>query len=132
LEKLPALRTDFVKGNKMKKINWLIVGIVAVLALAFLFGGGMMGGWGYRGGWGMMSGPGMMGGWGYAPFGWLGMTLMWLAPVGVIALTVLGITWLVQNLNRSTPLVPQSVCPNCGKSIQADWKNCPYCGTALK
>jgi len=30
----------------MKKINWLIVGIIAVIALLFLFGAGMMSGWG--------------------------------------------------------------------------------------
>ena len=32
----------------MKKINWLVVGIVVIVLLLFLFGGGMMfGGWGY-------------------------------------------------------------------------------------
>ena len=45
----------------MKKVNWLVVGIIAIITLLFLFGGGMMtGGWGYRG---MMGGHGMMG-WG--------------------------------------------------------------------
>lgn len=114
----------------MKKINWLIVGIIALIALLFLFGGGMMSGWGYRG-WGMM-GPGMMGNWGYSPFGWIGMAFMWLVPVGFIVLTVLGITWLVQNVGNFRMPSSQNPCPNCAKSVQADWRNCPHCGTALK
>ena len=116
----------------MKKINWWIVGIVSFLALLFLFGGGMMGGWGYRGGWGMMGGPGMMGNWGYSPFGWIGMAFMWLIPVGVITLIVLGVVALVRNTGNFTPPSSLSPCPNCAKSVQADWKNCPHCGTALK
>ncbi|MGZ9164709.1 MAG: hypothetical protein ACXW4U_05990, partial [Anaerolineales bacterium] len=66
----------------MKKNNWLIVGIIAIIALPLLFGGGMMaGGWSNRG-WGMMGPGGMMGGWGLSPFGWIGMLFMWLIPVG--------------------------------------------------
>ena len=117
----------------MKKVNWLIVGIIGIIALLFLFGGGMMmGGWGGRS-WGMMGGPGgMMGGWGYSPFGWIGMIFMWLIPVGLIALTVFGIAWLVRNIGNSTPPSIQNPCLNCGKGVQADWKNCPHCGTTLK
>ena len=115
----------------MKKINWLVVGIVVIVLLLFLFGGGMMfGGWGYHG-YGMMGGPGMMG-WGYSPFGWIGMLFMWLIPVGVLVLAVFGVAWLVKNVGNSTPPSIQNPCPNCGKGIQADWKNCPYCGAALK
>jgi len=111
----------------MKKVNWLIVVIVGIAALLFLFGGGMMfGGWGYRGGYGMM------GGWGYAPFGWLGMIFMGLIPLGFIALTVFGIAWLVRNVGNTASPALQSACPNCKKGVQADWQNCPYCGTALK
>jgi len=117
----------------MKKVNWLVVGIISVIVLLFLFGGGMMaGGWGYRG-WGMMGGPGgMMGGWGYSPLGWIGMAFMWLIPVGFIVLAVFGIAWLARNVGNTTPPLAQSACPNCAKSVQADWQNCPYCGTALK
>lgn len=118
----------------MKKVNWWIVGIVAIIAILFLFGGGMMyGGWGYRG-WGMMRGPGMMG-WGYSPFGWfgmgLGMIFMWLIPIGIVAFIVYGIVALVRSTGNTAPstLTP---CPNCGKGTEADWQNCPYCGTALK
>ena len=114
----------------MKKVNWLLVGIIGFILLLFLFGGGMMRSWGY-GGWGMMGGPGMMG-WGYSPFGWIGMAFMWLIPVGLIALTVFGIAWLVRNVSNSTPPSAQTPCPNCAKGVQTDWQNCPYCGTALK
>ncbi len=117
----------------MKKINWLVVTVISVIALLFLFGGGMMmGGWGGRS-WGMMGGPGgMMGGWGYSPLGWLGMAFMWLIPIGVITLIVFGIVALVRNAGNPTPPSVQSPCPNCAKSVQADWQNCPHCGTALK
>lgn len=99
---------------KMKTVNWLVVGIVVLAALLLLFGGGMMGGWGY------------------SPFGWIGMFFMWLIPVGIIALAVFGIAWLVRNGGNTTPPSSPSLCPNCGKGVQADWQNCPHCGTALK
>jgi hypothetical protein len=90
--------------NKMQKNNWLVVGIIGIIALLFLFGGGMMmGGWGYHG-WSMMGGPGgMMNNWGYAPspLSWIGMFFMWLIPVGLIVLAVFGIVWLVRNISNS-------------------------------
>lgn len=100
----------------MQKNNWLVVGIIGIIALLFLFGGGMMmGGWGYHG-WSMMGpsgmvGPGgMMNNWGYAsspsPLGWFGMVFMWLIPVGLIALAIFGIAWLVRNI--SNPKSPSS------------------------
>lgn len=118
----------------MKKINWWAVAAVGLLATLILFGAGMFGGWGARG-WGMM-GPGMMGNWGYSPMGWfgmgLGMLLMWLVPVGILALLVFGIATLARNTGNPPPAAPQTSCSNCGKGIQNDWQNCPYCGTALK
>ncbi|MBI5352740.1 MAG: hypothetical protein HZB50_08905 [Chloroflexi bacterium] len=125
----------------MKKINWLVVGVIGIIALLFQFGGGMMSGWGLGNygyhGWGMMRSGGMMG-------GWLGMAFMWLVPISVITLivlgvsalvqnsVVLGVSALVQNSGKSTPPSPQTSCPNCAKSVQADWQTCPYCSTALK
>ena len=121
----------------MKKVNWWIVGTIAILATLFLFGGGMMtGGWGNRG-YGMMGGyggPGMMGNWGYSPFGWfgmgLGMLFMWLIPIGAIALVVYGVVALTRKVGDNAP-VSSTPCPNCGKGVQVEWKNCPHCGTAL-
>lgn len=119
-----------MKGFSMKKVNWWIVGIVAVFAALFLFGGSMMfGGWGNRG-------YGMMGNWGYSPFGWFGMGLnmlfMWLIPIGVLTLIVYGLVAITRETRSTTPSTPLTPCSNCGKGIQADWKNCPYCGTSLK
>ncbi|MEW6030295.1 MAG: zinc ribbon domain-containing protein [Chloroflexota bacterium] len=114
----------------MKKVNWTTVVVFSfVVLLAFMIGTSLFGGWDYHGG-GMM-GPGMMG-WSYSPFGWFGMPFMWLVPVDFIVLTVLGVAWLVRNTGGSTPPVPGHPCPNCGKGTQADWQNCPYCGTKLK
>ncbi len=83
-------------------------------------------------GYGMMGyGHGsMMGGFGFFPFGMFGMGLMWLFPLGTIALVVLGVVWLVNNTN-SSKTVQGRVCPSCGKPAQADWKTCPYCGNGL-
>ena len=114
----------------MNKINWTVVAIVGIIALILLmFGTSLMGGWGY-GGRGMM-GPGMMGRGGFGPFG-SGMFFMWLIPLGFIVLTVLGIVWLVKTIGSgNNPVVSTQACPSCGRSVQADWKNCPYCGTSL-
>jgi hypothetical protein len=113
----------------MKNIWKWILGIALILVLFFgplLFrlafpaigyGYGMMG-YGY--------GPSRMMG-GFFPFG---MGLMWLFPLGTIALIVLGIVWLVNN-TKSSKTVQGRVCPSCGKPAQADWKTCPYCGNSL-
>lgn len=119
----------------MKKINWWIVGLGAILAVVFLFGGGMIfGGWGNRG-YGMMGGYGMMN-WGYSPLGWFGMVLgmifMWLIPIGILALIVFGVASLMRNNGTFMPPASQLPCPHCGKGLQTDWQNCPYCGTTLK
>ena len=87
----------------MQKVNWLVVGIISAVVLLLLFGGGMMmGGGGMMGNWGY-GGYGMMNNWGYSPFGWIGMLFMWLIPVGLVALAVLGVVWLVRKGGNSTP-----------------------------
>jgi uncharacterized membrane protein len=127
------------KDRKMKKTNWLVIGIVSIVAILILFWVGTMIGGGYRG-YGMMGGmmggrSGMMDGWGFSPLGifgmGLGMLLVWLLPIALVALAVYGVVSLARNTgtNASAPLPP---CPNCGKTTQADWQNCPYCGTTLK
>ena len=122
----------------MKTWQWVTIIVVAVIALlvgaAFgpLFVGGS--GPGYWGRSGMMGvyGGGMMGG--FAPFGWIGMLLMWVFPLGVLVLVVLGIVWLVNAVGRprgQTPVAPAKTCPNCARPVQTDWRNCPHRGTAL-
>ena len=133
----------------MKTLKWFgIITVVAVAAFligtavssAFAQGGGPWGNWG-RGmtlaphasaGVGGYSGGGMMGG--FVPFGWIGMLLMWVFPLGVLVLVVLGIVWLVNAVSRprgQAPVAPAKTCPNCARPVQADWRNCPHCGTAL-
>jgi len=118
----------------MKKTNWLAVSLIVIAVLLALFWIGTMFGGGNRGYGGMMGGYGGMMNWGFSPFGWfgmgLGMIFMWLIPIGIIALVVYGVVALTRNAGNNTP-VSSTPCPNCGKGVQADWKNCPYCGTAL-
>ncbi len=110
----------------MKKVNWTMVVVISIVILfALMFGASLLsgwryGGWGY-GGWGMM-GPWMMG----------GMMFMWLIPIAFIVLTVFGIAWLVRTISSGANFpAPAHLCPSCGRSVQTDWKNCPYCGTVL-
>ena len=79
-----------------------------------MMGPGMMSGWG-RGG--------MMGGFGFMPFG----GFMFLGPLLFIGLIVLGVVWLVRTLTPTQPVVA-TTCSHCGKTIQPNWKACPYCG----
>jgi uncharacterized membrane protein len=115
------------------KIGWILT-IILGLVVLFLLPSLMMGrfwGNGYNG---MMGGyGGMMGGWGFMnPFGFLGMALMWLLPIGILVLLVYGAVSLFKGLNRSgnAPLVERK-CTNCGKATQDNWSTCPYCGKAL-
>jgi hypothetical protein len=69
-----------------------------------------------------MMGPWMMG----------GMFFMWLIPVGFVVLTVLGIAWVARTVGGGTnPGTAARPCPSCRRSVQTDWRNCAYCGTAL-
>lgn len=99
----------------MKNIAlWIVIGAVALFVLGLFgamfmpfgwnnpaYGYGCMDGWN---GYGMMGGyrgymP-MMSGWGMSPFGIFGMLFIWLIPLGVLALIVGGIFWLVRNLTQ--------------------------------
>jgi hypothetical protein len=112
-------------------IGWILA-IVFALILLFLLPSVWMMGRSWMGGYG-----GMMGGFNSMhPFGWGGMLLGWLIPVGVIVLLVIGTIALVNNLNRSgstsqPPTISGRTCPNCGKPAQSDWNTCPYCGQKL-
>ena len=133
----PARTADrpYERNLKMKKTNWLAVSLIVIVVLLVFFWIGTMFGGGH-GGYGMMGnrGYGMMNS-GYSPFGWFGMgfgmLFMWLIPIGVIALVVYGVVALTRNAGNNAPIASSTPCPNCGKGVQADWKNCPHCGTAL-
>jgi len=117
------------------KTGWILaitLGLVLLLVLPGLF---MMGRF-WAGGYGGMMGPGMMGRFGYMnPLGFFGMALMWLIPIGVLVLLVIGAVALVNGLTKpGDPATPVSdrKCSNCGKPAQSDWTICPYCGKSLQ
>ncbi|MGD0612853.1 MAG: zinc ribbon domain-containing protein [Anaerolineales bacterium] len=85
-----------------------------------------MPGYGWRGRGMMGFGPMMF----FMPFAGLLFVLGWL---GWLVLLVLGIVWLVRRPREVQPAaVPAlSACPRCGKPVQGDWSNCPYCGKKL-
>jgi putative membrane protein len=93
----------------MKNTNWIIAAVLGfIILVTILVGVNILGNQNY-GGWGMM-GPGMMNGWGFG-FGWIGMILMWLIPVGILSLVILGIAGLVRGLissNQGTTLPHQA------------------------
>ena len=110
-----------------KGLQWTIgIGVILiVLAMVFstvapyLFPNALGG----YGGYGMM-GPGMMGGWGFGmPF----FGFMFLGPILFIGLIVVGVVWLVRALTPTQPVVT-TACTHCGKTLQPNWKACPYCG----
>lgn len=90
-----------------KTAKWIIGILVAIVVLQFaapflwqlIFPGvytgyGMMRGYGY----GM---PMPMMGYGFG-FGFFGMLFMWLIPLGILALIVLGIAWLIKQLTAKS------------------------------
>jgi uncharacterized membrane protein len=95
----------------MKKNTWTILLILGVIVLLVILAGAyLIGGWN-NSGWGMMGnwGPGMMHGWGFNSFGWIGMILMWLIPIGFLILVGLGISGLIRGLLNDGQ---KTACPN--------------------
>ena len=116
------------------KTGW-IVEIVVALVLILVLPGIFMGGRSWTGGYGGMMGPGMMGGFSFwNPLGFIGMALMWLIPIGLLVLLVLGAVALINALSRqgkAVTVMPDRTCANCGKPAQPGWTTCPYCGKSL-
>ena len=95
----------------MKNVTlWIVIGAIALFALGLFgsmvmpfgwnnsaFGYGCANNYGMMGFRGYMPMMGGMGGWGMMPFG---MLFMWLVPLGVLALIVCGIFWLVRTLTQ--------------------------------
>ena len=115
------------------KTGWILA-IALGLVILFLLPSLLMGRF-WMGDYGRFMGPGMMGGFGYLnPLGFFGMGLMWVIPIGILVLLVIGVVALVNRLKNpgsSAPLVSDRKCSNCGKEAQPDWAACPYCGTSL-
>lgn len=79
-----------------------------------------------------MRGFGMMG-WGMMPFGGLlggfvGGFFGGLFTLALLVLLALGIIWLARTNKAPAQAVEVHNCVNCGRPVQADWRNCPYCG----
>ena len=129
----------------MKATMWIALGfaLIVVLLIGVALGAGLLG-YGFPGGMMGRTGGygypfGMMGGWGWGIGGLVIMGLMMLVPLGFRVVLVAGIVGLVRALSvPPAPLAPPasaapaSTCPACHQNTQADWQNCPYCGSSLK
>jgi hypothetical protein len=86
----------------------------------------------------------------FGPVGLLFAMIGGLFPLCLLSLVIIGVVLLVVNLTRPRPHLPPvgpaqpykninmpanpaaPVCPSCGRQIQPDWSNCPYCGAPLR
>lgn len=114
--------------------KWILIGlgialVVFLIALP-MFGLRHFGGvYGLRG----YTGHPMMGLGGVMMFGWGIMLLKGLFCLAVLGFAVYGVIALVRG--KKAPAVPPpapKTCKNCGRIVEKDWVNCPYCGNSLK
>ena len=96
----------------MNKPCWIAAAIIgAIFFLALLVGLSLLGNWN-NGGWGMMNGWsfGFMPGLGFGYFGWFGVLLMLLIPIGFVLLVVLCIVGLIRGFSSTgegSPIINQ-------------------------
>ncbi len=115
--------------NNWKWIIGIVVGLLVLFALPSVFRS--FGGFGMMGGYGSGFRHSMMGGFNFMHFGGAmgsGMLLAWIIPLGLLFGVVYGAVRLATKANGN---IPSPTCSECGQEVQADWKNCPYCGTGL-
>lgn len=115
-----------------KTFTWITLGVILLVLLAalpslLLWGRGDI----FHRGYGMMGGccsgvPYMMGGWMGMGFGF-----GWLIPLLLLGFVIALGVWVGSSLNKQNQSRQKSACPNCAKSVDADWETCPYCSTAL-
>jgi hypothetical protein len=60
--------------------------------------------------------------------GFIMMFGMFLIPLVLIGLVLLGVAVIVKGSFAPKAIIPMKSCVHCGKPLQADWVNCPYCG----
>jgi len=121
---------------------WLIFGLIVIgVVLVGLLVWSFLPNFGW---WGGMSRGGMMGrgcpwcgGSGFTtPVGFLASGLICLIPLGLLALIVVGIVWLVRSSGQQQGSAgrqeEQVYCPECGSAVEPSWKVCPYCGHNLE
>lgn len=114
------------------RLNWkwialfFIVFIVTTLIMIPLWNGISNGCW-----MGMMGGgfqyPSVFGNFGSIG-GLIMMFGMLLIPLTVIGLVILGVMVIAKGVNTPITTMIMKNCAHCGKPLQADWVNCPYCG----
>lgn len=110
-----------------KTLSWLVIGAIVLIALFALPSLWM---WG-RGGW-FNHGYGMMGSYYPGSYHMMGrFGFGWIVPVLLLGLVIAVGAWAGNSLNRRNYSGQKRVCPNCSKSVEEDWKTCPYCSTAL-
>lgn len=134
-------------------IALVVLGVIAIAVVGFTRGFGHMGYFvGRRGGFMMIPGmergflmhgafPGRPGLMLFGLFRFFGL----LIPLGLLALLVWALVKLTSKKNPVSPMAasspspennpanaaPVRVCSHCGKTAQADWVTCPYCGEKL-
>ncbi len=125
--------------NKFLKWFFIVLGILTVMALTFcvtmffLRGGSQGAAYGPRGDGfpgGMMGRTGLRGGMIFFGMGW--MILRGLFGLAVLVLAGFGVASLVKRHRAVPPLPVTLACTACGKPLSAEWKTCPYCGTAIQ
>jgi uncharacterized membrane protein len=138
----------------MNRISWVQIGVflaivagiflVGITVLAFVIGWpagvgpmgpGMMGGGRTQGWCPFCGGTGRYGGGMYGGvYGWLFPLMLLLFPLGILVLIALGIVWLVRSIGSSRSQTDSTTlkCPKCGKSVEVDWRVCPFCEEDLQ
>ena len=113
------------------KLNWkwialFIIVFISVVLITIPLWNGVGNGW-----MGMMGGgfqnPNVFGNLG--SFGGLIMMFgMLLIPLVVFGLIILGVAVVVKGAYAPRTTMIMKNCAHCGKPLQAEWANCPYCG----
>ena len=131
---------------------FIVLGAFVLIALGFGVTMFLLRG-GFSQAYGLRSGYGMMGSRFYRPGLMMGGMMLWMVLrglfwVGLLVLAGFGVAFLVKvSSKKSVPAAPVMqtsvgeskasaeptvpVCASCGKHVQADWSNCPYCGSPL-
>jgi hypothetical protein len=117
---------------------WIVIGILLLIGIAFavalfFFRGGAVIGARMRPG----VNYGRVGGFGGMMFGMGAMMLFrTLIPLGILVLAGFGIAYFVRFGKKPNPapmVTPEVItCAHCGRTLEADWTTCPYCGKKIK
>ena len=116
----------------MKNVwKWIAI-TLAILILLALFGLPFFRPFGYGMMDGGLRGSHMFGGYGFYGGGFMmfGIVLIPLVVIGLLVWIGVSLTKNSAKLQKEQPSTGR-LCPHCGKVLQADWVNCPYCGEKI-